>query len=401
MSQDYVDLNAQQVANGLGKWDQVAGTLDSRWKDLTGRIDGLLNAETWGGDTPGAAFAEKFDGPAREYRTEGATVVARVVEAGQNVRTACEASLGADNMQAAEVGGVNVPGFNTSGGGGGSSAGGGGGGSSAGGGGGGSSAGGGGGGGSSAGGGGSSGSYSVGMSSQMSATVVESQSQLVAEAVEGDAVYVPEEGQVVGAVAPGSSAYLPAGSAELHGEAVPGSSSYAPADQSGTPSQLSATGQPLSADTVNQFPEHAEGGHGGSAGAAEPAGGKYTIQPAPEGGRGEGGPGFGGREDGDGSPRHIPEGLAEHIRGRIDHLPDRVFQNLPDGVIQNLPDGVIQQLPEGVIQQLPEGVVEQLPEGATDKLSDAGSPHIPLGKHTDFIPPGDELTGRPDVKAPR
>ena len=81
MSQDYVDLNAQQVANGLGRWDQVAETLDSRWEDLTGRIDGLLNDQTWGSDTPGAAFAGKFEGPAREYRTDGATVVARVVEA--------------------------------------------------------------------------------------------------------------------------------------------------------------------------------------------------------------------------------------------------------------------------------------------------------------------------------
>ncbi len=130
MSEDQVDLDPQQVANGLAKWDQVAATLQSRWDSINGQITGLLTPATFGSDEPGSNFQASFvdEGQAGTLADRGKKTVQQVDETAQKVRKAAEASLAADAQQATEVGGVNVPGFKTgagSGGGGGSSAGGG------------------------------------------------------------------------------------------------------------------------------------------------------------------------------------------------------------------------------------------------------------------------------------
>lgn len=119
MSQDQVDLDAQQVANGLAKWDQVAGTLESRWADLNGRINGLLTTETWGADEPGSNFQESFveaEGGAGGFEAKGQVEVDKAQRAGRNARKSCEASMAADQEQASKVGGVAVPGFGSGGG---------------------------------------------------------------------------------------------------------------------------------------------------------------------------------------------------------------------------------------------------------------------------------------------
>jgi len=115
MSQDYVDVRAQQVANGLGMWDPAASNLQVRWKDLTSQIDGYIEKAPWGHDEPGRAFDESFcgdgkarDGKARELTATGNEIVQCVVDTGKDVRRTCEASFNADQQQAAEVG-IDVP----------------------------------------------------------------------------------------------------------------------------------------------------------------------------------------------------------------------------------------------------------------------------------------------------
>ncbi|MDQ4038112.1 MAG: hypothetical protein M3313_07135 [Actinomycetota bacterium] len=115
MSQDHVDVQAQQVANGLGIWDPAASNFQARWKDLTSQIDGLIEKAPWGHDEPGTTFDESFcgDGKARELTATGNEIVQRVVDTGKDVRRTCEASFGADQQQAAEVG-IDVPHLNLS-----------------------------------------------------------------------------------------------------------------------------------------------------------------------------------------------------------------------------------------------------------------------------------------------
>lgn len=132
MAEDSVDLDPQQVSNGLGKWDEASSSLKSRWDQLNGQITGLLNPGTWGDDTPGNSFETSFvdQNQARQFKGIGDKVIKRVIETGQNIRSSVEGSLDADKQQASEVGGVNVP---SSGGGSGGSGGGGSGGGSSGG----------------------------------------------------------------------------------------------------------------------------------------------------------------------------------------------------------------------------------------------------------------------------
>lgn len=116
MSSDHVDLDAQQIANGLAQWDASSSTLQTRWNDLTGQIDAIIGQAPWGTDEPGQNFNNSFvtEGKAGEFTGIGQPIVSQVVETGQNVRTSVEASLGADKLQEAEVS-VDVPRFNTGG----------------------------------------------------------------------------------------------------------------------------------------------------------------------------------------------------------------------------------------------------------------------------------------------
>ncbi|MGI8626354.1 MAG: hypothetical protein ACR2J5_07270, partial [Geodermatophilaceae bacterium] len=120
MAEDSVDLDPQEVSNGLGKWEQASTSLQSRWNELNGQITGLLNDGTWGGDPQGSNFRSSFyeEGKAGEFKDIGQKTIKRVVETGQNIRTSVEGSLDADKQQASEVGGVNVPSAGGSGGGG-------------------------------------------------------------------------------------------------------------------------------------------------------------------------------------------------------------------------------------------------------------------------------------------
>lgn len=124
MTDGHIDLDPQQVSNGLAKWDQVADTLKSRWDAINGQITGGLTEATFGGDEPGTNFRASFveEGQAGTLHTRGNETVEAVTQTGRDVRTTAEASLAADADQAAEVGGVSVPGFNSGGGGGGGGA---------------------------------------------------------------------------------------------------------------------------------------------------------------------------------------------------------------------------------------------------------------------------------------
>ncbi len=110
MSQDYIDVHAQQVANGLGMWDPAASNLQVRWKDLTSQIDGYIEKAPWGHDELGTTFEKSFcgDGKARELTATGNEIVQLVIDTGKDVRRTCEASFDADQQQAAEVG-IDVP----------------------------------------------------------------------------------------------------------------------------------------------------------------------------------------------------------------------------------------------------------------------------------------------------
>ncbi|MDQ3716273.1 MAG: hypothetical protein M3381_09725 [Actinomycetota bacterium] len=115
MSNEHVDLDPQQVANGLAKWDQVAATLQSRWDSINDQIKILLTPATFGADEPGSNFQASFveEGQAGTLKDRGQKVVTQVDETAQKVRKAAEASLAADAEQAANVGGVNVASFKT------------------------------------------------------------------------------------------------------------------------------------------------------------------------------------------------------------------------------------------------------------------------------------------------
>lgn len=368
MSQDYVDLNAQQVANGLGQWDQVSETLESRWTELNGQIEGLLTPATWGSDDPGTSFEQSFvqEGKAGEFKERGQEVVTRVQETGQNVRTSVEASLGADQQQAAEVGGVNVPGFNSGGGGGGggASSGGGGGGASSGGGGGASSGGGGGATMTSGGGGGGGGAAIAG---ETEAVFLNEGEYLIAPPGEGElmAEFVPGSGHaIVGdemmtEVVPGSTQYV--GEGELVAEAVDAGevvsgqgepvAEFIPetgqgAGQSELVGEVVHDGEVISpnGEPVAEFvpPQ----GQVSDQGAAQAQSMPYqteqssaTQQPPSDtaGGGGAQGAPAGSERPAEGGAGRSTEGAAETIRERIaERIPDRVVEQLPDGIAERI-----------------------------------------------------------------
>ncbi len=329
MSQDHVDLDAQTVSNGLAKWEQAAATLQSRWTALNGQITGLLTDRTYGADEPGSKFRQSFveEGQAAGLAARGKVTVDRVVEAGQNIRKCAEDSLAADQEQASEVG-VDVPSFN-SGGGGASS---GGGGASSGG-----------GGASSGGGGSSSGGSSAGEGEMGTSDVVLEDAQLGGPA-DQDISY---ERQPIGDA---QSPYLPPGDET---QVVAGSGGGAQSSTDGTTSEMGY--------------DAAEAGTGGTAGGAQsisgsgPAAGegrpaavsdagggrdpatvgadRMTTQPVADGGSVQPTPETGPGERGQaaGPALQNPGGPADTIRERIaERIPDSVIERLPDGMAERI-----------------------------------------------------------------
>lgn len=307
MSEDHVDLDPQQVANGLANWDQVADTLQARWKAVNAKIDRLLNAKTWGSDEPGRNFQKSVvdEGLAGTLAERGQEAVTNVQEAGQGVRKSVEASLAADQQQASEVGGVGVPAFNNASGGGGGS--------------------------SSGGGGGGPMTMSGGSSAGSSGMMMTGEGEALLAPGQGAQSPIIDERQTM----PSGTEHVIPEQPELSGE-LP----VATADQS------------VAAERSEIFGD-------APVGAAD-----QGISNGPTQRGAETGP-----------VRQLPEGRA---------------QDILDRVAQHLPDGLVQQLPEG-------GMTERISE----RISEAGIPYTPMGEHTEFIPRGDEVTGRPGVQAPR
>lgn len=310
MSEDHVDLDPQQVSNGLAKWDQVAETLQTRWDDVNGRITGLLTPATFGGDEPGSNFQASFvdEGKAGTFHERGMETVTAVEETGQDVRKAAEASLAADDQQASEVGGVNVPGFNSGGGGGGGSSSGGGGG------------GGGGGGAMMSGGGGSSGTM---MSGKVGEDVWMSGKSEGART--GEAVWLSGESELVGE-GTGEAAWVP-GSGEAGWTSDDTEAGYA--DTTGEAQFVQGTGEALLSGGEPTLSE------GGAQPIAHGEDAIYTHQDETQmlpGSTGD------AKSTNNGTiGQSVSDGPGETLRERIaDRIPDRIVEQLPDGMAERI-----------------------------------------------------------------
>lgn len=100
MPNEEVQIDPQQVSNGLAQWDQAASNLNSRWQTAVDRIAGLNAANPWGGDAAGSEFRTAYDeSGGLDVATNGKDVVKQVVDLGPRVRTAAENSLASDEAQ--------------------------------------------------------------------------------------------------------------------------------------------------------------------------------------------------------------------------------------------------------------------------------------------------------------
>ena len=98
---DGVQIDPQQVSNATAQLDATAATLSSEWQARLAAIAALSTDATWGTDESGRRFAGSYaDGGGLEMQSTGDPVVADVVAFGPDVRTAVEASLAADEVQA-------------------------------------------------------------------------------------------------------------------------------------------------------------------------------------------------------------------------------------------------------------------------------------------------------------
>ena len=98
---DGVQIDPQQVSNATAQMDATAATLSSEWTTRLAAIAVLSNDATWGTDEAGRKFSGQYaDAGGLEMQSAGDPVVADVVAFGPDVRTAVEASLAADEVQA-------------------------------------------------------------------------------------------------------------------------------------------------------------------------------------------------------------------------------------------------------------------------------------------------------------
>ena len=317
MSQDHVDLDAQTVSNGLAKWEQAAATLQSRWTALNGQITGLLTDRTYGADEPGSKFRQSFveEGQAAGLAARGKVTVDRVVEAGQNIRKCAEDSLAADQEQASEVG-VDVPSFNSGGGGA-----------------------------SSGGGGSSSGGSSAGEGEMGTSDVVLEDAQLGGPA-DQDISY---ERQPIGDA---QSPYLPPGDET---QVVAGSGGGAQSSTDGTTSEMgydaAEAGTGGTAGGAQSIPGSGPAAGEGRPAAVSDAGGgrdpatvgadRMTTQPVADGGSVQPTP-----ETGPGERGQAAEPALQNPGGPADTIRERIAERIPDSVIERLPDGMAERIYE-------------------------------------------------------
>ncbi len=401
MAQDRVELDPQQVANGLGRWDEVAATLRSRWTAINGQIAPLLTEASWGGDEAGSAFRRALmdEMKAGEFAERGVRdtpdemgAVVQVERVGENVRRAAEASLAADEEQAAEVGRVNPSaGFNSGGGGGGS------------------------------GGGSSSGGSAAMMSSGGSAAG----SDMMAEMVPGSgtatsemvmqnaaaAQSVPSSGSVATWEMVQEDAPLGGPSdQDITYQRQPIGDTQSPYRPPGDETQVAAGPggrAPYSTDgtTSERVYDDPSAGNGESAEvsdvgrARESVGGgedRMTTQPVDEDGSAQTPPQTGPGERGqDTGPRgNGPDGPAESLRERIaERIPDRVVSQLPDGLAER-----IYEARGDYNVEVGQANVEGTQVAGTQGLGNPGDDvHLTDVQLDAYLPRGDQLT----VEQPR
>ncbi|MGI8720965.1 MAG: hypothetical protein ACR2JG_01920 [Geodermatophilaceae bacterium] len=369
MSEDHVDLDPQQVANGLAKWDQVAATLQSHWDSINGQITHLLTPATFGGDEPGSNFQASFvdKGQAGTLAGRGKKTVKAVDETAQKVRKAAEASLAADAEQAAKVGGVSVPGFKT-----GAGSGGGGGGSSA---------------------GGGSAMMSGGSSSGGTSGMMMGEK-------EGEAQFVSDGGMVMGEMVLEDTQLGPSDQDIMY-ERLPIGDTQSPYPPPGDETQILAgsgggvqyTTDGTTSELVYDTPRASDSPAAGEAGGAretgavnadrmttQPAHGPGSNQPAPShaaGDRGSDGgttqpgpaPASGERGSNGGTAQPAPD-TAPADRGQ-DGAPAR--QN-SDGPAETMRERIADRIPDSIVERLPDGMAERIYEARGDYAVDVPQP---------------------------
>lgn len=106
MATDHVDIDPQQVADGLRKWDPATEKLENEWRKKFGEITERAGGSPWGGDAAGTKFRGKYEPGAEKFKDDGDEFVKAVQNTGQKVRGIVDESLASDDEQAAKMGTV-------------------------------------------------------------------------------------------------------------------------------------------------------------------------------------------------------------------------------------------------------------------------------------------------------
>lgn len=103
MATDHVDIDPQQVADGLRKWDPATEKLENEWRKKFGEITERAGGSPWGGDAAGTKFRGKYEPGAEKFKDDGDEFVKAVQNTGQKVRGIVDESLASDDEQAAKM----------------------------------------------------------------------------------------------------------------------------------------------------------------------------------------------------------------------------------------------------------------------------------------------------------
>lgn len=108
MADDSVWIEPQTASNGIAQWETAAEGTQSHWNTQTATATGM--GSPWGSDEAGKTFAESYGGTELINNPDVAALFSKLVETGANVRTAVNASLASDDVQAKGVTDIIEPG---------------------------------------------------------------------------------------------------------------------------------------------------------------------------------------------------------------------------------------------------------------------------------------------------
>ncbi len=100
---DHVEMDPQQVANGIAQWNTAATSMGSEWQSIMGQINAAHAAKPWGSDRGGQQFEQSYLPGPPKTEEGGNGIVEYTQDLGKNLKKAAEDTMTTDNVNAQEV----------------------------------------------------------------------------------------------------------------------------------------------------------------------------------------------------------------------------------------------------------------------------------------------------------